>query len=424
LPDYNVLVLGLDDLNLDTLRDLPDAGDYRFHPLLSPEELLEAEHLDLRALLDKARKQIKDFDGEVHGIVGYWDFPVSSMVPMLCEELDLPGARLEAVVKCEHKYWSRIEQQKVIDEHPRFGIVDIDGDSEVPAGLDFPLWLKPVKSASSELAFQVGDARAFAEAVETIREGIDRIGQPFEVVLEHLDLPEEIADVGGRACLAEEEVTGRQLTVEGYVCQGDVHIHGIVDSMTYPESTSFLRFQYPSIVPAKVAERLKDLSRKVITQIGLDGSTFNIEYFWDPDSDALCLLEVNPRHSQSHARLFENVDGVSNHQVMVQLGLGVEPTLPRGKGEYDIAAKWFLRRFADGFVRRTPTAEEVEQVERDIPGVTVNIVAQEGERLSDLASQDSYSYELADIFVGGCDEDDLVAKYERCVEALRFDFDD
>jgi biotin carboxylase len=424
LPDYNVLVLGLDDLNLDTLRDLPDAGDYRFHPLLSPEELLEAEHLDLPALLDKARKQIKDFDGEVHGIVGYWDFPVSSMVPILCAEFDLPGARLEAVVKCEHKYWSRIEQQKVIDEHPRFGIVDIDGDSEVPAGLDFPLWLKPVKSASSELALQVGDARAFTEAVETIREGIDRIGQPFEVVLEHLDLPGEIADVGGRACLAEEEVTGRQVTVEGYVFQGDVHVHGIVDSVTYPESTSFLRFQYPSIVPAKVAERLKDLSRKVITQIGLDGSTFNIEYFWDPDSDALCLLEVNPRHSQSHARLFENVDGVSNHQVMVQLGLGVEPTLPRGKGEYDIAAKWFLRRFSDGFVRRTPTAEEVEQVERDIPGVTVNIVAQEGERLSDLASQDSYSYELADIFVGGCDEDDLVAKYERCVEALRFDFDD
>jgi biotin carboxylase len=424
LADYNVLVLGLDDLNLSTLRDLPAARDYRFHPLLSPEELLEAERLDLRALLDKARKQVKDFDGEVHGIVGYWDFPVSSMVPILCAEFDLPGAGLEAVVKCEHKYWSRIEQQKVIEEHPRFGIVDIDGDSEVPAGLDFPLWLKPVKSASSELAFQVGDEREFTEAVEAIRDGIDRIGRPFEAVLEHLDLPREIAEVGGRACLAEEEVTGRQVTVEGYVFQGEVHFHGIIDSLTYPESTSFLRFQYPSSVPTPVAERLEDLSRKVITQVGLDASTFNIEYFWDPGSDALCLLEVNPRHSQSHALLFENVDGVSNHQVMVQLGLGLEPTLPRRRGEYDVAAKWFLRRFSDGFVRRTPTAEEVEQVERDIPGVTVNIVAQEGERLSDLASQDSYSYELADIFVGGCDEDDLVAKYERCVEALRFDFDD
>jgi biotin carboxylase len=424
LAEYNILVLGLDDLNLHTLRDLPAARDYLFHPLLSPEELLEAEHLDLRALLDKARKQVRDFDGEVHGIVGYWDFPVSSMVPILCAELDLPGARLDAVVKCEHKYWSRIEQQKVIDAHPRFGIVDIDGDGEVPAGLHFPLWLKPVKSASSELAFRVGDEREFTEAVEAIREGIDRIGQPFEVVLEHLDLPKEVADVGGRACLAEEEVTGRQVTVEGYVFQGEVHVHGIVDSVTYPESTSFLRFQYPASVPAKVADRLEDLSRKVITQVGLDGSTFNIEYFWDPDSDALCLLEVNPRHSQSHALLFEDVDGVSNHQVMVQLGLGVEPTLPRRRGEYDVAAKWFLRRFCDGFVRRTPTAEEVEQVEHEIPGVTVNVVAQQGERLSDLASQDSYSYELADIFVGGCDEDDLVAKYERCVEALRFDFDD
>jgi biotin carboxylase len=346
------------------------------------------------------------------------------MVPILCAELGLPGARLEAVVKCEHKYWSRLEQQKVIDEHPRFGIVDIDGDGEVPAGLDFPLWLKPVKSASSDLAFQVGDERDLSEAVEAIREGIDRIGKPFEFVLEQLDVPKEIADVGGRACLAEEEVTGRQVTVEGYVFGGEVHIHGIVDSVTYPGSTSFLRFQYPSVVPAKVAERLEDLSRRVIAQVGLDGSTFNIEYFWDPDSDALCLLEVNPRHSQSHALLFDNVDGVSNHQVMVQLGLGLEPTLPRRKGEYDVAAKWFLRRFEDGLVRRVPTPDEVEQVERDIPGVTVNIVAREGERLSDLASQDSYSYELADIFVGGCDEDDLVAKYERCVDALAFDFDD
>ena len=424
MVEYNVLVLGLDDLNLDTLRDLPAARDYRFHPLLSPQELLEAERLDLRALLDKARRQIKDFDGEVHGIVGYWDFPVSSMVPILCAEFDLPAARLEAVVKCEHKYWSRVEQQKVIDEHPRFGIVDIDGDSEVPAGMDFPMWMKPVKSASSDLAFQVRDEREFTEAVEAIREGIDRIGKPFDVVLEHLELPKEIEDVGGRACLAEEEVTGRQVTVEGYMFEGKVHVYGIVDSVTYPESTTFLRFQYPSSVPASVAERLEEISREVITQVGLDGSTFNVEYFWDPASDALCLLEINPRHSQSHALLFENVDGVPNHQAMVQLGLGVEPTLAHGEGAYDVAAKWFLRRFSDGLVRRSPTAEEVEQVERDIPGVTVNIVAQQGERLSDLASQDSYSYELADIFVGGCSEDDLVAKYERCVEALRFDFDD
>jgi hypothetical protein len=420
----NIFVLGLDDLNLETLEALPAAAEYRFHQLLTAEELIEEEHPRLTQLLDKAQRQLEDFDGPVDAIVGYWDFPVSSMVPILRERLGLPGADLGAVVKCEHKYWSRLEQQKVIDEHPRFGIVDLEQTPRVPDGMGFPMWLKPVKSASSDLAFHVADQQQFEDAVEEIREGIDRIGRPFDLVLDHLDLPPEIAEIGGQACLAEEEVRGRQLTVEGYRFDGRVHVYGVVDSVTYPESSSFLRFQYPSGVPASVTDRLEDISRRVIQQVGLDCSTFNIEYFWDPDTDGLCLLEINPRHSQSHAMLFENVDGAPNHQAMVRLGLGRDPALPHRQGEHPAAAKWFLRRFRDGLVTRTPTQDELEKVEDDIPGVKVNVVAEKGERLSDLPSQDSYSYELADIFIGGEDEPDLVDKYERCVDALRFEFDD
>jgi biotin carboxylase len=425
LPRWNVFVLGIDDLNLEALQAIPGARDaYHFHPLLTAEELIEAEDLHMRELLDKAEGQLREWDGPIDAVVGYWDFPVSSMVPILCRRFHLHGPDLEAVVKCEHKYWSRLEQAKVITEHPRFGIVDLDGSPRVPDGMDFPLWLKPVKSASSELAFHVKDQQQFEDAVAAIREGVDRVGKPFEFVLEHIDLPQEVADAGGRACLAEEEVSGRQVTVEGYSYDGRPHVHGIIDSHTYPDSSSFLRFQYPSSVPSTVAERLVDVSERVITQVGLGYGTFNIEYFWDPDTDEINLLEVNPRHSQSHAMLFEYVDGVPNHQAMVQLGLGLEPGLPNREGPYPVAGKCFWRRFSDGHVRRRPTAEEVEQVERDIPGVKVNIVAEQGRRLSDLPSQDSYSYELADIFVGGDDESDVVAKYERCVDALAFEFDE
>ena len=195
------------------------------------------------------------------------------------------------------------------------------------------------------------------------------MGEPFDFVLSQLQLPPEVSGVGGRACLAEEAATGAQVTVEGYSFQGDVHVYGTVDSITCPDSSSFLRYQYPSSLPAAVTQRMAELSGRVIRQIGLDGITFNIEYFWDADHDTISLLEVNPRHSQSHAELFEQVDGVANHDHMLQLALGREPRPRHREGPYDIAAKWFVRRTTDGVARRVPTAEEVEQVEREHPGL-------------------------------------------------------
>ena len=120
----NVFVLGLDAHNAHLLHGLPDADRYRFLPLLSDGELAGGESVDLPGLLDAAQRQVEAFvaaEGPVHALIGFWDFPVSTMVPILCERLGLRWATTEAVVKCEHKYWSRLEQAKVIDEVPAFG---------------------------------------------------------------------------------------------------------------------------------------------------------------------------------------------------------------------------------------------------------------------------------------------------------------
>lgn len=419
----NVFVLGLDEFNLETLQSLPHLAQYRFHPLLRMDELLYPEEIRLPELFAKAQARLQSFDGPVDAIIGYWDFPVSSMLPILCERYGLRGPSLEAVVKCEHKYWSRVEQQKVIDEYPRFALVDLDRPV-LPPGLDYPLWLKPVKSFASELAFRAEGPREFLDAVTAIRERISRVGKPFEFILDHLDLPPEIADVGGQACLAEEALQGVQVTLEGYSLNGAVHVYGAVDSVCYPDSSSFLRYQYPSRLPGSVVDRMAGVTERVVRQLGLDGAPFNVEFFLDADRDEIRLLEVNPRQSQSHAKLFADVDGVPNNECMVSLALGRVPQLPRRQGPYRVAAKWFLRRFTDGVVRRSPTPEEVAGVEEKVPGTTVRVVAPLGGRLSELHRQDSYSYELADIYIGAADEAELTAKYERCVEALPFEFDE
>ncbi|MFD5091963.1 acetyl-CoA carboxylase biotin carboxylase subunit family protein [Amycolatopsis thailandensis] len=420
----NIFVIGLDEGNEEVLRRVPGAERYLFHPLLSIEELQHGE-IRIVELMEKAQAVLDAFDGSIDAIVGYWDFPASTMVAMLCEKYGLPGVSLEAVLKCEHKYWSRLEQSKVIDEVPAFGIVDLDDESpRPPEGVGYPMWLKPVKSFSSELAFRVADEAEFDKAVVEIREGVGRVGDPFDLVLGKVRLPTEVADVGGAACLAESELSGVQAATEGYVHNGRITVYGALDSINYDGSPCFERHQYPSQLPDDTIRRMKEVSVRVMERIGFDNATFSIEFFCHPESGQVCLLEINPRHSQSHAELFEYVDGSSNHQLMVRLALGEDPGERRRGGDYRIAGKWYFRRFEDGFVTRVPTRAEIATLREEIPGVKIEVVAKEGIRLSELPEQDSYSYELAHLYVAAQTEREMKAKYRRCVEALRFEFEE
>ncbi|WP_345610676.1 ATP-grasp domain-containing protein [Pseudonocardia adelaidensis] len=400
---------------------MPGHERQTFVPLLTDSEMQEGE-VSIPDLLDRAVRELDGRAAPVDAVIGFWDFPISTLVPLLADRYGLHAAPLEAVVKCEHKYWSRLEQQQVTDAHPRFGLVDLDVP-RLPDGMRYPVWLKPVKSYSSELAFHVEDDQGFDDAVAEIREGIGRLGRPFEQVLDRLDLPPGIAEVGGQACLVEEALSGARAATEGYVHDGEVVVYGVLDSITYPGRSSFLRHQYPSQLPDLVQKRLVEVSERVIGRVGLNWTTFSVEFFCDPDSGDVALLEINPRHSQSHAELFAAVDGIANHHAMVQLALGRAPDLPTGEGPYEIAAKWYHRRFEDGVLRRGPSPGEIERIEREIPGVRLTPVPREGQRLSELLGQDSYSFELTDVIVGARDEAELQAKYERAVGALTYEFD-
>ena len=83
-----------------------------------------------------------------------------------------------------------------------------------------------------------------------------------------------------------------------------------------------------------------------------------------------------------------------------------------------------MRRTTDGVARRVPTAEEIEQVERTIPGCTVDVTVAVGDRLSELYDQDSYSYALATVYLGADDEDELIRKYEHALAGLPFEFEE
>ena len=382
----------------------------------------------MEELLAEAGERLAQSDQSADAIVSYWDFPSTSMLPLLREKAGLPTTSEESVLRCVHKYWSRCIQREVVpDLVPRVAPFDPYADDPFSQiDLDFPFWIKPVKAHSSILGFRIGSRQEFDAAIPKIHEKIGRFAEPFNDLLARADLPPEIAAVTGSYCLAEEIISAEnQCTLEGYVCNGEPVVYGTVDSLREGNQSSFSRYHYPSRLPDRVRRRMIDATVKVMRRTGLDNEPFNIEFFHDPDTDRITLLEINPRISKSHCPLFALVEGASHQEVMVEVALGIRPDYPRGEGAYPMATKFMVRRYdGDAIVRRVPQPEEIEAMQEQVDGVMVTVWVEAGDRLSDFADQDSYSFEYANIFVGGESEEDLQQKYARCMELLPFEFED
>tara|TARA_R100000365_G_C2730594_1_gene60924 strand:+ start:833 stop:1183 length:351 start_codon:yes stop_codon:yes gene_type:complete len=109
-----------------------------------------------------------------------------------------------------------------------------------------------------------------------------------------------------------------------------------------------------------VVEAAQKQVTKVLAKVGFDNGPFNVEFFHDPETGALNLLEINTRLSKSHAPLFEIVDGCSHHKQIIQLALGQTPDRPKRQGTSPMAAKFMVRSHeANGVVHRIPCQEEM-----------------------------------------------------------------
>ncbi len=423
----NIFVPALTETQRGEIGTVDIPGGISLHGLLDYESLISAEELDFDELLDRARAELRAFGGSVDAIIAHWDFPTSVIVPILARENGLPAPTLESVLKNEHKYWSRILQREVVPECvPEFCAFDPFDDNALDRiDIPFPFWVKPIKSHSSQLGFEVPDAEVFASAVQQIRAEIGRIADPFDQALSRVEIPGDIRMAGGRTCLAEQIVTGTQAAPEGSMFRGEYHVHGVFDMRKDAEGRSFTHLDYPArTVPPDIQQRMIDVTERYLRHTGFDNGCFNSEFMWDADTGKLWLIEVNTRISQSHSDLFAKVDGSSNHRVAIDVALGNPPRMPHRKGEFAVAAQCLVPRYQDGIVTKVPSEEEIAALRSRFPGTVVKIDVEVGEKLSELPNQDAYRYKLATLYIGAPDADQLEQRYHDAIEALPFGFEE
>lgn len=427
VSEKNIFVFGTDKFNLAQMQALDTAINYHFHELFSYQEVKAGPEFPVKQLYEGAIEKLNQFPGSIDAIVGYWDFPVSTMLPLLRKRYSLPSPSFEAVLKCEHKYWSRLEQSRVIPEFiPDYCAVDPYADNyRQQISVAYPFWIKPVKAASSHLGFLVTNDKALDYAINCIRKNIFRFAKPFNYLLQFADLLDEVAAIDGNHCIVESIISrGRQCTLEGYVYNGEVNVYGVVDSIRESKHRScFSRYQYPSKIPRRIHQKMNSVTERFLTQIAYDNGPFNIEYYWESSNDSIWLLEINTRISKSHCPLFRDVDGASHHKVMIETALGEKPDFPHRQGKYRVAAKFMWRIFEDAKVKRVPTESELSALHERFPSAEIQLHIKEGMLLSSLKDQDSYSYEIAVIFLGGNSQKELLKKYRNVQQAMNIELE-
>jgi len=421
----NVFVLGQDEFNEAKLSQVHGSQECEFHSLLDYYYIHSFADNPMSQIMDSARQQLKDFEGSIDGLIWLWDFPGCLMGPVLCEEFGLPTPSPASVFICENKYLSRVHQEKIIPEcTPRFwGFNPAEENIVERAELQYPFWVKPVTGFSGHLGFEIKSDADFRQALAKIDKKENLFAEPYWYLEQQIDLPEDMEPASEKMFIAEQIISGKQCTLEGFVFNGEFGFEGIIDSFRYPNRMSFSRYQYPSRLPAKVQRRMYEKAQKILSYVGYDNAAFNIEFFWDRKKDKIWLLEINTRISQSHCDLFKKVDGQLSHKIPLDIALGRRPDLPKRQGDYKLAAKLFLRNFENGTVTNVPNEEQIKRLEEEFDA-TIYITVNEGMKLEDLKWQDSYSYVLAIVYVGSQSQKELVDKFDQCVNRLDIEVDD
>jgi hypothetical protein len=359
--------------------------------------------------------------GEIQGVATSSDYPGALLAGAIAARLGLPGPSPGAVLRCSHKWYSRLAQRECVPEAtPAFGLLTPHG-RDVPA-IGFPCFVKPVKSAYSILARRI----ASDAELEAYRAG-PRLAEFFDEYLRifHRGVREMSAlELDGRWLIAEEVAPGQPVTVEGWAAGGEVGLLGVVDSTCDPATGSFLRFDYPSALDAGVQDRMGAIARRAILHLGLDRSLFNVEMFYDPASDRISIIEINPRMCGQFADLYAKVDGANGYEVALALAAGEPPKPGRGSGAFAAAASFPLRVFQPVRVERAPDARDVRAAEARFPGTLVWNECANGDLLSDFDSgEDGRSQRYAVVNLGGADRADCAARLEELRSLLGFAFE-
>ena len=339
---------------------------------------------------------------------------------LLAERLGLPGLAPATVITAQHKFYAREHLKALVPAFlPDYAVFPYAVREEAEVSLPFPFFVKPVKATYSVLARRVEN---FAELrrhltfnrVETFV--IKQLVKPFNDVM--------TARTGFRIdahhLIAESLLDGWQISLEGVVQNGQTRVLGIVDAVMYPGTQAFLRWEYPSRLPAEIKARAVDATRRIIEAMKYNHGFFNVELIIGDAGNDIKLIEINPRMASQFSDLYEKVDGLDLHAIELQLSCGEKPDLVAREGRFRYATSFVFRKFDGAPLRLPPTRAKLAWLAAFDPDAHLMLYLKKGRSLArEMKWLGSHRYAVLNM--GGRTQAELAGKHETVKRHLEFE---
>lgn len=318
------------------------------------------------------------------------DFPMRT-VAEVAQALGLPGVSPETAEAATDKY----EMCRRFEAHgaacPAFSLVSSAEEAQAAAGdLGLPMILKPTdRSGSAGVALVRAKGRVAARFARA--EGESRAGK----------------------VLAEEYVSGREISVETMSHSGEFHVVAITDKVT-TGPPGFVELGH--VVPCELDERtealVRETARRGVEALGIECGPTHTEM--KIDGERAVIIEIGARLGGDRitSHLVPLATGVDLVEASIRVALGEEPDLTP---TLDRAAAIRYMQAPPGRVR---TVHGVEAA-RKAPGVVdLDVEVGPGDRVDEIRSSGDRPGWVIAIGEGARE---AVARAERARDAVRIE---
>lgn len=375
----------------------------------------------VEAYLQSTIELIQEHPDLYQGIVGTHD---SSAVfaSILAEKAGHICTPVHSVINTQNKYLCRRIQQEVVPEHtPRFCLaLDYIKDQSL---LQCPLFIKPVRANISFGTHQINSAEELQFYIGQESRDIAYYNQYY---LDALCLFAEYQNpLNLETCnnfLCEELVQGDQVTVDGFIYQGQVHLFGLTKACYFPGTISFSHHEFPYSFSQALDAKITSALHRLIPALGLNNTFFNVELRADPEKNTFKIIEVNCRIAFQFAKTIQAVMGFDPLHLLCTLSVGKLPELKKNQqNTFKYCFNFELHAFTDQRIIRTPTQSCYARIKMLYPEVHIRNLIHEHSNLSDYKhNPQSFRYCILDI--PGNSRQEIMRKKEHILSLLDYEF--
>ncbi len=315
---YRVILLG---------RSLPEFAKPLVH------EFRQVDTYDRAASVAEARKIHAVYD--LAGVVNFTEVDVQ-LVAAIANELGLPGMSAAAALRARNKYVMKDALRHLDGVLPRFAkVTDLAELRAAVEEVGLPAVVKPTGASGSKGIFELRSP----EDLDSAMEYLSKIARPdFDPVFRQF----------GAEFIVEEFLEGDELSVEGFVSAGEVHIVTITDKVTTVPFHLELEHKVPSALPADAWAEIGATTKDIVGALEFDNCAFHLEAKWGRGGLRFIEIAGRPAGDYIGSHLVPLATGVDYFENVVRVATG-EPLQLAHDRELNAGLRFVLAERAGRF---------------------------------------------------------------------------